>query len=533
MIFFNVYFVDSDFCKAMRSAGSLDALATAQLTSGDMVERIAKGEGKEAIQQTLTEIERKTPTDALELSLTPLQAAMRMPVKDCAAPVEVGAQVPGRGSRAVALPIDVVGWNRPKSLESSARYSKAKAAAMIRPQSYEHGGGLLRLAEANAAAEGKGRSVDSAGAGAGGGAATVTIGGGAPPGESASVGGGVEATAPSPRKWSKEASPVGGGRADASVSPGGWAGEKGGGEPLPVVKMDLGGEIVRESLADRRMRDSIRLRGIGAGGVGGAGGLGFSPRIVPPSSANFVAPGPLPASPRPTVSPVEKVSTSLASSASSLLPIQPQKATVTAEVTGAKAGGALGAAAASGKSGGDPAERHRIPIPRKKIAPEDDLPPRDSTAGEVDLGWGSEGPPADLVGPPPSSAGSNSSCGSNNVSQRSSKALRFGGVSGNERKGVKRRDQRRNDARQTGHDVFDGRFKGGGGGIVADVPENGVCQGGDSMCMDDDDDFCGGRQDRRRTSRGMLCVPPNVCGEWALDSIVSKHSYLLVKVVLV
>lgn len=504
--------MDSDFCKAMRSAGSLDALATAQLTSGDMVERIAKGEGKEAIQKTLTEIERKTPADGLELSLSPLQAVMRMPLKNCSASAEAGVQIPGRGSRALAPPMDIVGWNRPKSLESSARYSKAKVSSMIRPQSYEHGVGLMRLLEANAAAEGKGRSVDSAGVGAGGGAATVTIGGGATPGESASVGGGVEATAPSPRKWSKEASPVGGGRADASVSPGGWAGEKGGGEPLPVFKMDLGGDVFRESLADRRMRDSIRLRGIGAGSVGAVGGLGFSPRIVASSSVNFAAPGPSPASPLPTVSPVEEVLTSLASSASSSLPLQLQKGTETAEATGAKAGGALGAAAASGKSGGEPAERHRILMPRKKIVPEDDLPPRDSTAGEVDLGWGSEGPPADLVGPPPSSDGSNSSCGSNNVSQRSSKALRFGGVSGNERKGVRRRDHRGNGVRQTGHGVFDGRLN--GGGIVTDVPENGVCQGGDSMCMDDDDDdFCGGRQDRRRTSRGLLCVPPRVCGE--------------------
>lgn len=521
MIFFNARFVDSDFCKAMRSAGPLDALATAQLTSGDMVERIAKGEGKEAIQLTITEIERKTPTDALDMSLTPLQAVMRTQLNDCAAQAEAGAPAPAGDSAAATRPMDIVGWSRPKSLASSARYtasSKAKAALITRPQSYEHAMGLMRLAEINAAAEGKGQSVESAGAGAGGGA-TVTIGGAAAPGESASVGGGVEATAPSPRKWSKEASPVGGGRADASVSPGGWAGEKGGGEPLPLVKMDLGGEVVRESLADRRMRDSIRHRGIGTGGVCAAAGLGFSPRIVAPSSGNFVAPGPSPASPRPKVSPVEEVSSSLASSASSSLPLQPHKAPEAAEATGAKAGGALGAAAASGKSGGEPAERHRTPMPRKKIAPEDDLPPRDSTAGEVDLGWGSEGPPADLVGPPPSSDGSSISCGSNNTSQRSSKALRFGGVSGNERREGKRRDQRGNGVRRAGHGVFDGRFK--GEGVVTDVPENDVYQGDDSMCLDDDDDFCWGRRNRRRTSSGTLCFPPSVCGEWALGRIIS------------
>ncbi|CAM9390831.1 unnamed protein product, partial [Ectocarpus sp. 12 AP-2014] len=45
-----------DFCKGMRSTGgALDALSTAQLTSGYMVESIAKGEGAAAIQAVVAE----------------------------------------------------------------------------------------------------------------------------------------------------------------------------------------------------------------------------------------------------------------------------------------------------------------------------------------------------------------------------------------------------------------------------------------------------------------------------------------------
>ena len=447
----------------MRSAGPLDALATAQLTSGHMVDRIAKGEGKEAIQQTLTEFGRHGPTELLSPGVIDATEGLPSPAEqqrlgEPAAP-EGFASFSSPGMASVELPLDGAGGAVPgmgmtsvltESMSTFSRNSESSASKSTptrRPHSMDVGSMYSALHAARQQVL------------AGGGTSLAALR------EGALVGGGVEATAPSPRKWSKEASPDGGGRADALVR------DNGGGEALPVIKMDLAGVGIRASLAERRLQNSIRLRGglgsIFTGGVGAAG-LGITPSVGTKVEA----------------------------------PSQPRKAggaTGTGKYLGASEPKGQSNGGVPGKSGGKPAGRRFIAPSRKKMVVEEDLPPKDSTAGEVDLGWGSQGPPPDLAGPPSSCDGSNVSCGSNGTAgSRTPRSLRFGGVTGNGKRGDGKK-------RPPGGDKL--CANGGRGGTTDDMYRN-----FDGRQSSGDMDWCGGARGGRRTA-GVFCVPGNARGK--------------------
>eukprot|EP00904_Undaria_pinnatifida_P006941 jgi/Undpi1/3377/HiC_scaffold_15.g06750.m1 len=564
-----------DFCKGMRSAGgSLDALSTAQLTSGYMVESIAKGEGAAAIKSALTEIAggegacakkmlttggggdakdrlksgvssdakakeraiqgegRTHQSDAPKLAGTGAAIALEA----AAGGVGTGAGA-GAGARAGATP----GSSRLLSAASLGRdsmSSSADTAAMSRPQSLERNsaaammkstsvgsGEAVAVAAAMAAAAAAGAAGAAGGGGGGRGSSSVSALAGVPTagvtpggggvgdeeavptreGEGSSVGGGTEATAPSPRKWSKE----------------------GGGEATPTASMGFWTADLRGSLAGRRMRDSIRLRGV-LGGLfpgdpaataSGTGGAVMSPPIpqlaaggelgsssvrqlsasAPPADSSLSLTLAVPSSPpQPPLPGIEARAREVALARGVRQRQQQQQ-----QQQGQVAGGALGAAAASRKSGGEPAERNRSP-PWKIMAAAADLPPKDSTAGEADLGWGAEGLPPDLAA---SIAGSSSSAGSRNGNgsggPRTPKSLRFGGVTA--------RDGRNGGGggggRRSGRETFSGGRKGGEGDVYR---------------TDDSVDSGAGRgpgNGRRRT--GTFCMPGNASG---LTRVLSPFS---------
>lgn len=490
----------------MRSAGgALDALSTAQLTSGYMVESIAKGEGEKAIQK-LAKMEKITPKPLRVTGATaPHDSAERPPQVEGRI---AGAATSGGAADTSASPA----LNHGISVTSSAG-----TAEMSRPHSFEQERGPPLAA------------VVRAPVGAVGGT-----------GGDGSVGGGSEATAPVPRKSSKEVSPVGGGRADASsVSHGGWAeGENVGGEAMPVVTMELWGEGMRGSLADRRMRDSIRLRSSLGGALAvtaanGAGGAGFS---LSPRQKSVISSSPLNVASRQTPSsspqPAPSSGTSPPADAMLLPPLPHKAGTAGAGATARGArGGALGVEAASlataqaeGRhlpapasrpSGGEPAECNRSSPPKKSFEPAADLPPKDSTAGEADLGWGAEGLPADLaaMGDPPSvevSIISATSSGNGTGGSRTPKSLRFGGVpdkkGGNGRRGGRRKSR----------PTLCGGVKGGGGSVgggggrrgLVDSTGSDVYRNFDSGSSED-----GSALGRNRKRTGTFCFPGGASGE--------------------
>ena len=609
----------------MRSTGgALDALSTAQLTSGYMVDSIAKGEGAAAIQlvaEDFLPLPAGVP-DSAEKLIPPqrlrLQQQQQQQQQQEQAGVErhsVIANELGSGGGVEGAAIEVEGAaaaaaaaaaaeggegersSSPESVGRNSISSSAETAALSRPQSLDRQT-VATLTAAAAGACGVGASASAStdananaalGAEAGAGAVRPQslgkqpgLSAGDETGELVAVrpllsldgptsevaldaaggvgGGGAEATAPTPRKWSKEVSPAGGGRIDAPVSPGAArtnsvGGEGGAAGAAPAngggAAIDMWGEGVKGSLASRRMRDSIRLRaGLGAGPLP----PGTTPPAGGPNSNSFI----LHHQPSPSnvngTSPSSHVGTGTAaavtttatspglfldpSAAANLPPPVP-----TAAAAAGAAGGALGAAAGSAKSGGEPAESEQhddrsFEYLRRKIVPTvpADLPPRDSTAGEADLGWGAEGLPADLASVEGSSGGSSST-------MRSPKLLRFrgagagaggaggggGGFGGNgeeeERKRRKEAAKRSGRRQQQGRDLFclpvarepAAGGADGGSGEACDAPAGGagvegdVYRNYDNVSLDD----APGIETRKRT--GTFCMPGNtpLAGEWS------------------
>lgn len=601
----------------MRSAGrstggTLDALSTAQLTSGYMMDSIMKGEGAAAIQSTLTELEyqalleqqqqQQLNTEERESAEKPPQVAaspvdgkldvMGVPTTavvgmGAAAVGSVGeataeevtaaerataasAAVGGAGAQDAATTLSAgavpVRTSRPNSVSSSS-----ETASMSRPQSLDRDTAAAAAAAATSSLLSAPRptsgaqpqplpsSVSPAQPAVAGAAGESEMAAG---GEAGPIGaGGAEATAPVPRKWSKEVSPVGGGRADPSDLPQGWAGEKGGGDAAPAIgvtsapiavplapsaSVDLeeslrgGGSVVdrryrESSLSDRRMRDSIRLRGgvgglaalgIGAAnGAGGpAGGLAFSQS--PSTKSASTSPRGLLGRVSPTSSPKRGPpgTSSIPMDSLALPPLAQKRASIgtggpgNASVTPRGGplgiGGALGAAAASAKSGGEPAERNRSPVRKRTVEMGADLPPRDSTAGEADLGWGEAGLPPDLKDPP--STGS-SSTGTESRGPRTPKSLRFGADTsrngGKARRSSRKRPQERS--------LFCGRVSnGGGGGTGGDGGNYGM--DGDTYRDYDNLTSASGLASAERKRAGTFCMPS---GELFFFFNVNREAY--------
>lgn len=489
----------------MRSAGgsgALDALSTAQLTSGYMVESIANGEGAAAIEEVVTELERSPPlvvgvADAhQQLANGPESIVERLSFPrtnsriDCTATgsaAESTAQLPsttllagGHGERAVSLSSTETGpLSRPQSIEQWVT-----APALV-------GGGVGR---------------------------TGSVAGG-----DTSAGGGPEAALPN----SEERVTTGGPRAEATPS----SGDRGGrsaegrvGEGPGASSWQGWGDLARGSLADRRMRDSLKIRG-GLGTPTGGGGLmamlqlhSTSPTIRNSfltgggigggADAGAVAArtGAARQSHSPSGAPYAPADGGLGTKDASLLPPLPSKNTLATRIAPAQA------APASAQSGGEPAAAVEgggraesrngskgASVPQRKAA-EEDLPPKDSTAESADLGWGPDGPPADMLLAGSMSGGSSGGSGNGSGSRtpKSQQNLRFGGVSG-EGKGSGKARKR---VKQKGKG---GLFGIGGSrrGREETAETDGLYANYDSISLEDD--ASGGAMRKKRM--GTFCLP--------------------------
>lgn len=557
----------------MRSTGgALDALSTAHLTSGYMLDRIEKGEGVAAIEKVVTELER-APATAVTAKFSSIHSNSEpvagdrssLPQKDPLHNASVGADpeaaaaaepaaiptpsqqdlqrsqslreqrcppVPSPTIISATTPSKAIGAGAGDTRGSSS--SSAGTAAPSRPQSLERDGAATMVAAATRGAAAVAAvaalvgndNLDSEvelGQSAGSGlAATAAAAGGG----HTSAGGGAEAAAPH-LPHSEEVATAGGARAEAppGALPDGLVRYFGGEGGLG------GGEITRGSLADRRMRDSIKiLRGLGtpasggvlqmmgvAGGAGGVGGHGAggginngisgvaaatgsarhipSPGIAVLSSAALLGPSagaglntnhdssaPLPRLSEGTNG--EKAPAGVRGAAGPSLgrgrrgPLAHcQPAPASAESGGRPAAGGKGSRNAEFRNGSSSTGGSRMMasevMPRKK-ATVADLPPRDSTAGSVDLGWGADGPPEDLLdggrfGGGMSSGSSQETTGSSAGSRgsrtpKSQQSLRFEGV------GVTKSKGKRSGGGRTGNGIKEDRggglfgIGGGGGG---------------------------------------------------------------------
>lgn len=462
----------------------MDALATAQLTSRYMVDSIKKGEGQAAIKTALTEIEMCS-SDVLSGIPEPGERAL-------------GVSASGEATAAGPSVATSVYQDIGASVSSSAG-----TAELSRTQSLENESGNFSRSHA-----------------------TGVLG-------AADAGGGIEAAAP-PQPGSEGRPAAGGARVDAGPA---------GADPTPTTPTiiippgDAWGEAMRGSLAERRMRDSIKLRGAMHGGVV-PGPLGFatSPgvRSTPLTNAavDAAAAGSAGvAAPRHAGGNLAGPGVRGAKEAGALLPPKPSKAGTPTARVGARGNGQAPLppqheqhlpAPASARSGGDPAaggqaggnaDRNGKNVKRKVIEPAADLPPKDSTADPADLGWGPDGPPADLMGPTDDST-EGSSTGTargglrkNGVSRNSGspQSLRFGGVSddGLPSRGKAKRDRRKGIG--TGGIVGAATRRTGGAGVHGGYDARGQGWYG----RRDSDDTCCGPEN----NGALFCVPGDGSGE--------------------
>lgn len=560
-----------DFCKGMRSTGgALDALSTAHLTSGYMVGRIEEGKGKAAIVEVATELERAPPpppggaaallstsSETQEAPAEDLPPLPQVTLHDAA--VVAGSTVAGAEADAVPAAATVltpaqqsgspeqeenISAPRPPS-PSSARAaninasttgdvttaeirdstsSTAATATLSRPQSVEVDGGaaiaaaLVRSQAGGDAGAGAGRAADRPAM-----AASAAAAGPVSTGGDTSAGGGAEAAAPT-LPFSEEIATAGGAR--AKPSPG--DGTVGGAGLFASGGWGVTGEHTRGSLAERRMRDSLKiLRGLGTptgnvltgilgmGAVGAAAdrksiGCGTGAVANTAAAAGAVAGtssrfGTSPASALPSAllglsalagkrSDVTKSLPRLSEGANGDMPSAAAAAKAAAAMDDWRE--ALGAAAAAGdrgtpqyqpapsQSGGRPAagglgggnaelrNGSRIMLANDKMqrkkATVEDLPPRDSTAGSVDLGWGKDGPPSFddsgafdrgiSSGSSQETAGSTTSRGSRTPKSQQSLRFKDVGVNGGKKSG-RGKSKSRTKGASTGRQ---GKEKGGG-----------------------------------------------------------------------
>lgn len=385
----------SDFCKGMRSAGgggALDALSTAHLTTEYMVESISNGGGVAAIK-TLAEMEGIVP----ETLLTE--------IPDVAERIVPSATESIIDSNSTLIPIPggpslhqlVVSSSPPSHANPGGESvsSSAGTAVLSRPQSERES--VCMKGPDGAAVASSGIAAD------------------------ATVGGGVEAPAP-PKSTSGERAAAGGARAEPGILPGSTA-------VFPSTEM--WGDGFRGSLADRRMRDSIKLRETGGlHTVMSSGMIAYSTspatRSGPLAVAAADATGESIQRHRASNNPSLAAQSALVRSKESSL-VPPLSKALGPGIQGdargniqaplplqqqhlpAPVSATSGGEPASGGQGGKNAERNgKIGVRKRVEELAADLPPKDSRAGPVDLGWGPEGVPAELLAPIDDSSGASS-----------------------------------------------------------------------------------------------------------------------------